>query len=125
MDDDAMLRALYERLYAGMLEKDRDVILSCFSDDASMIHMTGLVQSPESFVSSVLDGTLNYYEVVTERLDIRLKNDHAEIVGFSKVTAAVYGGGRHEWRLRMDSKALKIGDEWKIKESRASTYRGD
>ena len=122
MDEEVQLKALYEKLYTGMLEKDGEAILSCMTEDAAMIHMTGMVQTPESFVSSVLDGTLNYYKVIIDRFDVELSGDRAKIIGYSRVTAAVYGGGRHEWRLRMDMVAIRIGASWKIKEASTSTY---
>ena len=122
MDEEVLLKALYEKLYTGMLEKDGEAILSCMTEDAAMIHMTEMVQTPESFVSSVLDGTLNYYKVITDRFDVELSGDRAKSIGYSRVTAAVYGGGRHEWRLRMDMVAVRIGESWKIKEVSMSTY---
>ena len=44
------------------------------------------------------------------------------MIGKSRVNAAVYGGTRHTWRLRMDSQLRKIDGEWKITLSKASTY---
>ena len=46
----------------------------------------------------------------------------ARTVGKSRVNAAVYGGGRHTWRLQMDSQLRKKNGLWKITYSRASTY---
>ena len=39
-----------------------------------------------------------------------------------KVLAAVYGGGRHKWRLRGDYTLKKENGEWKLTSSKASTY---
>ena len=36
--------------------------------------------------------------------------------------AAVYGGGRHSWRLQMDSQLRKIDGKWLVTYSRASMY---
>jgi len=40
----------------------------------------------------------------------------------SLVNAAVYGGGRHTWRLQMKSKLAKNDGRWQFVESKASTY---
>lgn len=34
MDEEVLLKALYEKLYTGMLEKDGEAILSCMTEDA-------------------------------------------------------------------------------------------
>ena len=65
---------------------------------------------------------MNYYSVNTDSLDITVEGDTARMVGKSRVNAAVYGGGRHTWRLRMDSQLIKQNGQWRIAYSRASTY---
>jgi hypothetical protein len=46
----------------------------------------------------------------------------ATIRGCSRVNAAVFGGGRHTWRLQQDLRAEKRDGAWLLTESRASTY---
>ncbi len=46
MGEEVQLKVLYEKLYTGMLEKDGEAILSCMTEDAAMIHITGMVQTP-------------------------------------------------------------------------------
>ena len=50
------------------------------------------------------------------------KEQIARLIGRSRVNAAVYGGGRHTWPLQMDSKLKRIGGQWKITWTKASTY---
>ena len=50
------------------------------------------------------------------------KEQIARLIGRSRVNAAVYGGGRHTWPLQMDSKLERIGGQWKITWTKASTY---
>lgn len=50
------------------------------------------------------------------------KEQIARLIGRSRVNAAVYGGGRHIWPLQMDSKLERIGGQWKITWTKASTY---
>lgn len=40
----------------------------------------------------------------------------------SRISAAVYGGSRHTWRLQMDSQCLREDGRWKIHITCASTY---
>ena len=65
-----------------------------------------------------MDGTLNYYSATHEEIQVQLDGDTAVLTGRSKVTAAVFGGGKHTWRLQLVKKKV----EWKFTLSSASTY---
>lgn len=65
---------------------------------------------------------LNYYSAQTDSIDITVDGDKARLTGRSRVNAAVYGGGRRTWPLRMDSKLERIDGLWKITWTKASTY---
>ncbi len=73
-------------------------------------------------IRSILNGTLNYYSAQTEGLEISVTGDTAVMTGRSRVTAAVFGGGRHTWRLELTFHAVKKGGEWKLTRAEASTY---
>ena len=68
------------------------------------------------------NGTLNYYSVEDDEISITVNGTTAEMTGRSRVNAAVYGGGRHTWRLQMKSKLAKNDGRWQFVESKASTY---
>ena len=61
---------------------------------------------------------------MTDEQAIRIvyEDMYRAMIGRSRVNAAVYGGGRHTWRLKMDSQLRKIDGQWKITLSKASTY---
>ncbi|WP_019680306.1 hypothetical protein [Ruminococcus flavefaciens] len=69
-----------------------------------------------------MDGTLNYYSAQTEDLQIDVHGNTATITEKSKVTAAVFGGGKHILRLQLFFNARKIDNEWKLTMSKAATY---
>jgi hypothetical protein len=52
------------------------------------------------FIAAVQDGTLNYYTADHDEINVKIDGNHATLVGKSRVNAAVYGGGRHTWRLQ-------------------------
>lgn len=124
MSDDDALRALYEVLYDGMVRKDRRLLESVLDEGFVLVHMTGMRQSRERFIASVLDGTFNYYSAKTEGFDASVSGDSATAVGRSRVEAAVFGGGRHVWRLELDLSCARTADGWRFTEADASTYRG-
>ncbi len=116
------LENAYRQMYRGMTEKNRELLGDVLSDSFTLTHMTGMRQSKEAFMRAVEDGTLNYYSTSHQQFQQEVHGDMAEFTGQSIVSAAVFGGERHTWRLRLDCKARKYGGNWKIIEARASTW---
>lgn len=121
-DDKEQIQSLYVAMYKAMMAKDTLALGKLLSDDSVLVHMTGHKQSKQEYLSEIASGVLNYYSVETDSLDIVVNGDTARMIGRSRVNAAVYGGGRHTWRLQMDSELRKIDGKWLIAYSKASTY---
>ena len=121
-DDKEQIQSLYVAMYKAMMAKDTLALGKLLSDDSVLVHMTGHKQSKQEYLSEIASGVLNYYSVETDSLDIVVNGDTARMIGRSRVNAAVYGGGRHTWRLQMDSQLRKIDGKWLVTYSRASMY---
>ena len=124
MTDEGACAQLYCDLCAASIAKDEGAMAAALADDYALVHMTGMRQSKRDYIDAVLDGTLNYYSADLGSIDVRISPDgaHAQIRGRSRINAAVFGGGRHTWRLQQDLKAEKRDGAWLLVESRASTY---
>lgn len=122
MDDKALIRELYRRYWQYMIDKDVDGLRGLMADDYVLMHMTGVRQPKEVFLCGLLDGTFNYYAAEHDSIEVTLGGDTAQMVGKSRVTVAVYGGGKGFWRLRGDFTLRKENGAWKLTSSRASTY---
>ena len=122
MTDKEQIQGLYETMYRAMIAKDTVALGRLLTDDSVLVHMTGHKQSRKEYLSEIASGVLNYYSVETDSLEITVDGESARMVGRSRVNAAVYGGGRHTWRLQMDSQLCKIDGKWLITYSKASTY---
>ena len=122
MDDRQQISALYERMYKAMIAKDAEVLRHVHAPDFVLVHMTGMRQSREEYIRYIVDGKLNYYSAETEDLDITVTGDTAVLRGRSRVTAAVFGGGRHTWRLQLLFHLRKENGGWQFTRSEASTY---
>lgn len=125
MGDREEVEGCYRTMYDGMVLRSRALLESVLSDSFVLVHMTGMRQSRERFVASVLDGTLNYYSADHRCIDARIDGDTAALTGLTLVEAAVFGGGRGTWRLRLDLELSRRGGRWVIDRAQASTYRGD
>ena len=121
-NDREAIRALYREYWRCMIAKDADGLRAILAEDYSLLHMTGVQQSAGVFLRGLLDGTFHYYAAEHDSIDVQVSGDQAVMVGKSRVLAAVYGGGKHLWRLRGDFTLRREQGVWKLTGSRASTY---
>ena len=122
MSDKEKIENCYQKMYDGMLTKDRNILSEVLDDSFVLVHMTGMQQSKAAFIQAVEDGTLRYYSAEHQQMEVGIQSEQAEMIGRSLVSAAVFGGGRHTWRLQKKLQLIKKADECKITESRVSTY---
>ena len=122
MSEQETLTERYRAMYRGMLQKDAALLREVLDDSFILVHMTGMRQSKQQYIAAILNGTLNYYSEQTEAVDVTIQGDTARLVGKSKVSAAVFGGGRHTWRLRLAMNAVKRDEHWYFTGAEASTY---
>ena len=116
------IQETYIRMCDGMIAKDESVLRDVLDDSFVLIHMTGMRQSKEAFIKAVFDGTLNYFSARHDSMTVEISGNTAVLTGQSYVSAAVFGGGRHNWRLQQRCNLRRTNDGWKITESTASTY---
>ncbi len=121
-DDEAQIKALYIEMYEAMVAKDTVTLNRVHSEDFVLNHMTGLKQSKREYIKAIENGTLNYFSAEHEQINIKVNGIHATLSGRSKVNAAVFGGGRHTWRLQLLFHLVKTGHCWKFTSAFASTY---
>lgn len=122
MTEEQLLRQLYEDMYAAMTAKNERELARIHDDSFVLVHMTGMHQDKKTYIRSIMNGTLNYYSAKTENLEIKIAGDTAVMTGKSHVNAAVFGGGRHTWRLQLFFHAKKTEDGWKLTKAEASTW---
>lgn len=122
MADEQQILALYREMYRYMISKDTASLGKMLSDDFVLVHMTGMRQSKQEYLRAIANGTLNYYSEELDAAPVQIEGDHARIKGQSRVNAAVFGGGRHTWRLQLDITLTYVGDSWILTGAKASTY---
>ena len=122
MTDKELIEALYREMYKAMIEKDTATLNRVHADDFVLTHMTGMHQSKQEYIRAIAGGTLNYYSAEHEQMDIKVEGNHATLIGRSRVNAAVFGGGRHTWRLQLSFQLVKKDDHWLFLSAIASTY---
>jgi ketosteroid isomerase-like protein len=109
-------------MYEAMVKKDTTTLNRVHADEFVLTHMTGMHQSKKVYIQSIANGTLNYYQAEHEQLEVSVQGDRATLTGRSKVNAAVFGGGRHTWRLQLSFQLIKRDGKWLFTAASASTY---
>ena len=122
MSDKQQIEALYSEMYQAMIAKDKVTLNRIHSDDFVLTHMTGMRQPKVVYIQSIANGTLNYYSAEHEEMDININGNTATLIGRSRVNAAVFGGGRHTWRLQLSFQLVKRSGCWQFTAASASTY---
>lgn len=122
MSDEAIIKELYRDMYEGMTNKDRDTLERVLDDRFVLVHMTGMRQAKEAYISDIENGTLNYYSENPVNIEVTITGNTARLIGQSIVSAAVFGGGRHTWRLEQDIDLIKRSGHWLMTKSVAGTF---
>lgn len=121
-DDRQTIEQIYRDMCQAMIDKDTATLNRIHADNYVLIHMTGMKQNKQQYLQAIADGTLNYYNAEHDKIDITVEGDKARLTGCSRVTAAVFGGGRHTWKLRLQFSLERINGQWQLTHSQASTY---
>ncbi|MBR0315644.1 MAG: nuclear transport factor 2 family protein [Synergistaceae bacterium] len=116
------IKNLYSEMYRHMISKDISQLSKLLDDSFVLVHMTGMRQSKQEYLTAIANGTLNYFSEEPENVSIRIDGNKAFLVGQSRVNAAVFGGGQHTWRLELDIDLINKNGQWLMTEARASTY---
>ena len=121
-NDIETIKEIYRQYWKCMINKDEEGLRSLIVNDYYLMHMTGVKQSADEFISGLLNGTFNYYSADHDDIQVTVDGETASMNGKSKVVAAVYGGIKSRWRLSGDFTLIKENGKWKLTSSRASTY---
>ena len=120
--DEDKIMGMYHTMYRYMISKDTARLGELLDDSFVLVHMTGMRQPKTEYLRAIQDGTLNYFSEEPENVNVTVNGGTALLMGQSRVSAAVFGGGRHIWRLELDINLIKQNDHWLMTEARASTY---
>ena len=122
MNEREAIRELYREYWRCMIAKDTSGLRALMAEDYTLTHMTGAVQTGEAFLRALLAGTFHFDSAEHDEIEVSVHGDTASMTGKSRVLAAVYGGGKHSWRLQGDFTLRKRNGIWKFTGSEASTY---
>lgn len=122
MSDEEIIKNIYIELTQASINKDIEKLSEILSDKYILVHMTGMNQTKEDYINSVMNGSLKYYDAVHDSITVNIDGNKASIVGKSKVLASPFGISKSWWRLKQNITLEKIDGKWFIIKSVATTY---
>ena len=122
MSDEDIIKNIYIELTQASINKDIEKLNELLSDKYILVHMTGMNQTKEDYINSVMNGSLKYYDAIHDSIIVNIDGNKASIVGKSKVLASPFGMSKSWWRLKQNITLEKIDGKWFIIKSVATTY---
>ena len=72
MNDHDAITNLYHEMYTAMIRKDSAQLAEILDDSFVLVHMTGMKQAKNDYITAITDGTLNYYTEDTESIRVNV-----------------------------------------------------
>ena len=122
MNDKDIIKKMYIELCEASQNKDKNKLNELLARDYTLTHMTGMIQTKEQYINSVMSEELKYYDSIHESIEIKIKDNSATIIDKTKILASPFGMPKSWWTLKQTITLKKVEGKWLITSSIASTY---
>ena len=95
------ISVLYQaaRYCQAMTDADIDTMREIVSEDKTFTHMSGMTQTREEYFADIADGSLTYYTIGMEDVEVQVEGDTATVTYTAALNANAYGA-RGTFRMR-------------------------
>lgn len=102
----------FKEFQQAMIDKDAKTLNSIMSEDYTLTHMSGKIQTKQEYIKDIIDGVLNYYHstIINPSIEI-LEEKHAKLNADVELDAKVYGI-KGTWTLNTEILMEKIENIW-------------
>jgi hypothetical protein len=114
-------RALHQSMCEAMVAGDVAELDGILTDDFTLTHMTGYVQSKSEWLDDVETGQMQYHRMETVEATAGTEGAVPELTARTRTDATIWGS-RATWRLTLRSWFEPRGDDWVIGRTVASTW---
>jgi hypothetical protein len=115
------IQALHEAMCAAMVAGDTGELAGILSEDFTLTHMTGYVQSKSEWLEAIESGEMQYHRMGTVEATHGTDPTVPELTARTHTDATIWGS-RATWRLTLRSWFEPHGDGWVITRTVASTW---
>jgi hypothetical protein len=104
-----------------MVAGDVAELASILTDEFTLTHMTGYVQSKSEWLDAIETGQMQYHRMDTVEATISAEGTTPGLTARTFTDATIWGS-RSTWRLTLRSWFEPHGDEWVVARTVASTW---
>ena len=115
------LEALHEAMFEAMVAGEVAELDGLLSEDFTLTHMTGYVQSRSEWLEAIESGEMQYHRMETVEAAVGADATVPELTARTHTDATIWGS-RATWRLTLRSWFERRGDGWVISRTVASTW---
>ena len=115
------LEALHEAMLEAMVAGEVAELDGILSEDFTLTHMTGYVQSRSEWLEAIESGEMQYHRMETVEAAVGADPTVPELTARTHTDATIWGS-RATWRLTLRSWFERRGDGWVISRTVASTW---
>lgn len=121
MFDKEEIELLYNNFVYGLVEKKESLLAQTLSNDFSITHITGIRQSKEEFINSVMEDVFIYHFIKRISIDIEVMDDFSKCIVNSFTNADAYGKNQL-FRLSLAFDCKKIDGKWQFSKLTTSQF---
>ena len=111
MDEIQEVEAFIRNRNRAMCEQDTLSLSRMMADDLLLVHMSGAKQSKSSWLKDIADGTMRYYNINMQKLNIEVDGDRATAKMSSAIEARIWGT-HGTWELSSTMYMRKTESGW-------------
>ena len=91
-----------ERMFMAMMDADAESLRSTLTEDATLTHITGQIQTRDEWVQSVADKTMSYSNIEVISARVERSDNGAQLVARTRTTANI-NGSDGTWNIQLVS----------------------
>lgn len=112
----------YQAQLDAMMSRDTDALGACLTENFTLTHMSGYVQTRAEWLTEMAAGEFRYHAVEPQgEPKVDIATDSATLTHRIITDATVYGS-RNRWRLSTVHTFVRRGDTWLASASVATTW---
>ncbi len=114
---------LLDTFHQAMVRADIGKLEQLVDERYTLTHITGYLQPKQEWFDVITEHSFNYHEidVLAESLQITVDGTQANCSGRGIFSATINSYHR-PWRLAFSHQWCRVGDEWRLKYSRYTTF---
>lgn len=102
----------FKEFQQAMINKDAKTLNSIMSEDYTLTHLSGKIQTKNEYIKDIIDGVLNYYHsTIIDPNIVILEDKYAKLIADVELDAKVYGI-KGTWTLNTEILMEKIENKW-------------